>query len=89
METRAPLLPHNDTVRSEWIDFNGHMNVAYYVLAFDRATDRLLKHLGLGEEYATRGNFFAGCFVDLDRSGIHSQRVAVARRRRTGHSIRI
>ena len=56
MESRAPLLPHNDTVRSEWIDFNGHMNVAYYVLAFDRATDRLLEHLGLGEEYARREN---------------------------------
>ena len=23
----------------EWIDYNGHMNVAYYVLAFDHATD--------------------------------------------------
>ena len=56
MKTRAPLSLYGDTVRSEWIDFNGHMNVAYYVLAFDRATDRLLEHLGLGEEYARREN---------------------------------
>ena len=27
------------TVRPEWIDHNGHMNVAYYVLAFDESTD--------------------------------------------------
>ena len=38
-------------VDSEWIDYNGHMNVAYYHLAFDRATERLLERIGLGEEY--------------------------------------
>ena len=25
------------SVREEWIDYNGHMNVAYYTLAFDKA----------------------------------------------------
>lgn len=38
---------HTDTVRPEWIDHNGHMNVAYYVLAFDYATDAFLDHIGL------------------------------------------
>ena len=28
------------TVEPGWIDYNGHMNVAFYVLAFDRATDQ-------------------------------------------------
>lgn len=46
-----PLAPYRATVAPEWIDYNGHMNVAYYVLAFDRASDRLLDHLGLGEAY--------------------------------------
>ena len=42
-----PLLRlHTETVRPEWIDYNGHMNVAYYVLAFDHATDRLLDQPG-------------------------------------------
>ena len=27
-------------VKPEWIDYNGHMNVAYYVLAFDEADDQ-------------------------------------------------
>ncbi len=43
-------------VDSEWIDYNGHMNVAYYHLAFDRATERLLERIGLGEEYRRRRN---------------------------------
>ena len=52
-----PLLRlHTETVRPEWIDYNGHMNVAYYVLAFDHATDRLLDHAGLGIAYVRETN---------------------------------
>jgi acyl-CoA thioester hydrolase len=51
MTSPAPLALHEETVRAEWIDYNGHMNVAYYVLAFDHATDRLFEHLGLGQNY--------------------------------------
>ncbi|WP_193171682.1 thioesterase family protein [Nisaea nitritireducens] len=39
------------TVQSDWVDYNGHMNVGYYVVAFDKATDALLDHLGLGASY--------------------------------------
>jgi len=42
---------HTETVRPEWIDYNGHMNVAYYVLAFDHATDAFLDHLGMDARY--------------------------------------
>ena len=45
----CPLALHEEPVRPEWIDYNGHMNVAYYVLAFDHATDRFLEWIGLGE----------------------------------------
>lgn len=44
-----------ERVAREWTDYNGHLNVAYYHMAFDRATDRLLEHLGLGEDFARRG----------------------------------
>lgn len=54
--TPAPLALHAETVRPEWIDYNGHMNVAYYVLAFDHATDALFDHLGLGEGYRHAAN---------------------------------
>lgn len=51
-----PLAPFRTTVQPGWIDYNGHMNVAYYVLAFDKATDGLLDHLGLGEAYRRATN---------------------------------
>lgn len=50
----AALALHREAVRPEWIDYNGHMNLAYYVLVFDHATDALLDHLGLGEDYRRR-----------------------------------
>jgi acyl-CoA thioester hydrolase len=38
-------------VLPEWIDFNDHMNVAYYLLAFDQAVDALWADFGLTEDY--------------------------------------
>lgn len=50
----SPLVPlHRETVLPEWTDYNGHMNVAYYVLAFDHATDAFLDAAGLGEAWRT------------------------------------
>ena len=43
-------------VRPEWIDANGHMNVGYYVVVFDFATDAWWDHVGLTREYKTRNN---------------------------------
>ena len=51
MTIDAPLALVEDKVRPEWIDFNGHMNVAYYVLAFDWATDAFFDFAGIGERY--------------------------------------
>jgi len=39
------------TVPAEWIDINGHMNVAYYVLAFDLCVDALWSRVGITDEY--------------------------------------
>jgi len=44
-----PFAFHQEPVRPEWIDYNGHMNVAYYVLVFDHGTDALLDHVGLDD----------------------------------------
>ena len=46
-------------VRPEWIDHNGHMNVAYFVLAFDEATDAVYESWGLGLDYPSQ----SGCSV--------------------------
>lgn len=45
---------HRETVDAAWVDYNGHMNVAFYVLVFDHATDAFLDALDLGENYRTR-----------------------------------
>ena len=39
------------SVLPEWIDINDHMNVAYYLLAFDQAVDELWRTFGLTEAY--------------------------------------
>ncbi len=42
---------HRSAVQPEWIDYNGHMNVAYYLLAFDEALDALFDRIGLTRPY--------------------------------------
>jgi len=51
----------NGIVKPEWIDANGHMNVAYYVLAFDLAVDALWESFGITAEYVEKsyGSTFA------------------------------
>ena len=38
-------------VLPEWIDYNGHMNVVYYVLAFDRSVDAFMELIGISPDY--------------------------------------
>ena len=52
----ATPFEHHLTVLPEWIDDNGHMNVAYYVLAFDRATDAVYEQIGLSWDYLEQQN---------------------------------
>ncbi len=52
----APLTFGPVIVKPEWIDYNGHMNVAYYVLVFDGITDDLLEYLRLTRNYKALSN---------------------------------
>jgi acyl-CoA thioester hydrolase len=47
----APFEQYRDVVRPEWIDHNGHMNMGYYLVVFDYATDAFLAWVGLGEAH--------------------------------------
>jgi acyl-CoA thioester hydrolase len=49
--TRAPLDIHRGEVLPEWVDWNGHMNVAFYVAAFDQASGAFMRNMGLGRRY--------------------------------------
>lgn len=52
-------LEHEAVVVPEWIDHNGHMNVAFFVLAFDEATDAAYERWGIGLDYPET----SGCSV--------------------------
>ena len=49
-------LPAKKVLKS-WIDYNGHMNVAFYTMAIDKSLDIFLeKTLGLGESHANKND---------------------------------
>ena len=48
------LVVHRSAVRPDWIDYNGHLNVAFYLLAFDQALDALFDAIGLTQPYRKR-----------------------------------
>jgi len=57
----APIACPPRKVEKQWIDYNGHMNVAYYVLLFDQCLDYVYNLLGIGEDYVrTQGG---SCFT--------------------------
>ena len=41
-----------EKVKKEWTDYNGHMNMSYYVLIFDNAAEVMLTKFNIGEESA-------------------------------------
>ena len=54
--------PYEGKVLPEWIDHNGHMNVAYYVLAIDESLYDFFGQFGLNQDYrdATGCSTFTG-----------------------------
>ena len=53
----APFDSGEVTVRPEWIDANNHMNLAYYTVAFDLATDTIYEVFDCGYSYKDRTGF--------------------------------
>jgi acyl-CoA thioester hydrolase len=47
----APFDRYRQIVRPEWIDHNRHMNMGYYLVVFDLATDAFLGWVGLDEAH--------------------------------------
>ncbi|MCH9673090.1 MAG: thioesterase family protein [Gammaproteobacteria bacterium] len=54
VDRNAPLELHTETVKPEYIDYNEHMNLAFYVLVFDHGTDEFFDYVGLDREYRAR-----------------------------------
>ena len=47
----APFVSSVMRVEDGWIDYNGHLNMAYYNVLFDRAVDEACELLGIGQDY--------------------------------------
>src|ERR1700759_1251763 len=62
----APFLSSVMQIEPQWIDYNGHLNMAYYNVMFDRAIDELWLRLGIGPAYMRErhgSTFTAECHV--------------------------
>src|ERR1700742_339097 len=62
----VPFLSSVMQIEPQWIDYNGHLNMAYYNVMFDRAIDELWLELGIGPAYmrGSKGSTFpAACHV--------------------------
>ena len=55
LDLSAPFDQCRETIVGDWVDLNQHMNVAYYMVVFDRATEAFLRQLGAGRDYTRSG----------------------------------
>ncbi|MCV3241027.1 thioesterase family protein [Mesorhizobium sp. ZC-5] len=51
MALPAPFVSPVMDIEKEWIDYNGHLNMAYYNVLFDRCVDGAFDLMGLGPDY--------------------------------------
>ena len=51
-----PFIATVQQVKDEWIDYNGHFNMAYYCVLFDAAIDEAFAQVGLGPDYVKQTN---------------------------------
>jgi acyl-CoA thioester hydrolase len=50
MMSKTGMIPLLESeVQAEWLDYNGHMNDAFYAMQFSKATDELMALIGLGD----------------------------------------
>ena len=77
----APFDRFEGEVLPEWIDLNGHMNLAYYTVLFDYATDLLFDALDLGRPYRVatdNGTFVTETHNRYERELLVGDKVRVA-----------
>ncbi len=80
MSDAATLPPesHREIILPEWCDYNGHMNLSYYVLVFDHATDAFWDMLGIGLDYKERtdnSTFTVESHITYDREVLEGDEV--------------
>jgi len=66
----APIAQWQEPVQEGWVDYNGHMNIAYHTLVFFNAVDQFYEMIGLGQPYKeAKGmtTFAVECHVSYQR----------------------
>lgn len=92
--TETAATPHRSrlmSVEPQWIDYNGHLNMAYYNVLFDRGADDLFLEFGVGPDYRETRNFstfsaeFHVCYLrelkEGDRVFVRSQLIDMDEKR--------
>lgn len=51
MTIPAPIISRPLAIEKDWIDYNGHLNMAYYNVLFDRGTDEAFAMMGVDASY--------------------------------------
>ncbi|MBM2712465.1 thioesterase family protein [Mesorhizobium caraganae] len=51
MSIPAPYVSKPMDIEKDWIDYNGHLNMAYYNVLFDRCSDEAFAAMGMGLDY--------------------------------------
>ncbi len=84
MTKATPLILSPEmSIDPTWVDYNGHLNQAYYGVLFDRALDDALMPAGLGPDYIeTRKLSFmtVECHTTFVRELFHTAKVQIASR---------
>jgi len=52
----APVIAPARGLDPAWLDYNGHLNMAYYNVLFDKAVDRVFELIGCGPGYLAARN---------------------------------
>ena len=76
----APFVSSAMRVEPQWIDYNGHLNMAYYHVLFDRAVDEVFSLVGLTRDYVDSrqaSTFTAECHILYKRELTESDQVRV------------
>ncbi|WP_441232089.1 thioesterase family protein [Tardiphaga sp. 215_C5_N2_1] len=66
MSAASAFVSSEMTVNPSWIDYNGHLNMAYYHVLLDRASDEFWSQFGLGPDYVKatgHSTFAAECHI--------------------------
>ena len=84
MSIAAPFELYEGEVLREWIDANDHMNLAYYTVLFDYATDMLFDAIGIGRHY--KDSTGHGTFV-VETHNLYERELLLGDRVRVGTQI--